>query len=234
MINFSKKKILSCDSWKKHHILHLQDRVPQEDFVKKSGLRRILFDKSCLRRILFHLKYLACGACFSQEILFLINRECISFQVSYSVYQYISGKNDSNSNTEWCQRHNLYQTVITKVSNNKPFVKSNLLRYKLHNTISIPKQFIRNNVTKHSHYFVWKDTSERVARRCDDTVDRKRLNSVLHYLFWRELCKIEIKKMRSARFFETALCLVWINQLQRINSGPKILRSCFIHWKKRG
>jgi len=28
-----------------------------------------------------------------------------------------------------------------KVSNNKPFVKSNLLRYKSYNTISIPKQF---------------------------------------------------------------------------------------------
>ena len=28
-----------------------------------------------------------------------------------------------------------------------------------------------------SDYFVWKDTSERVARRCDDTVDKKRVNS---------------------------------------------------------
>jgi len=27
----------------------------------------------------------------------------------------------------WSQQHNLYQTVIEKVSNNKPFVKSNLL-----------------------------------------------------------------------------------------------------------
>ena len=42
----------------------------------------------------------------------------------------------------------------TKVSNSKPFVKSNLLRYKSHKTISIPKQFIRNNVTKHSDCFV--------------------------------------------------------------------------------
>jgi len=32
------------------------------------------------------------------------------------------------------------------MSNNKPFVKSNLLKYKSHNTISIPKEFIRNNV----------------------------------------------------------------------------------------
>jgi len=33
------------------------------------------------------------------------------------------------------------------------------------------------DVTKHADYFVGKDTSERVARRCDDTVDKKRLNS---------------------------------------------------------
>jgi len=39
-------------------------------------------------------------------------------------------------------------------------------------------------MTKHSDYFVWKDTSERVARRCDYTVDRKRVNScVLKHLF---------------------------------------------------
>jgi len=82
------------------------------------------------------------------------------------------------------------------VSNNKPFEISNLLRYKSHNTISITKHFIRNNVqqgecltqdfdmTKHSDYFVWKDTSERVARRCDDTIDKKRVNScVLKHLF---------------------------------------------------
>jgi len=41
-----------------------------------------------------------------------------------TIYQYISGDIDSNSNTEWSQRHNLCQTVITKVSNKKPFVKS--------------------------------------------------------------------------------------------------------------
>jgi len=64
------------------------------------------------------------------------------FELSYSVYQFIGGENDLNSNTEFSQRHSLYQTVIKKVSNNKPFVKSNILRYKSHNTIPIPKQFI--------------------------------------------------------------------------------------------
>jgi len=41
-----------------------------------------------------------------------------------------------------------------------------------------------NITTKHSDYFLWKNTSERVARRCDDNVDRKRVNSgVLKHLF---------------------------------------------------
>jgi len=114
-----------------------------QDLFQKCGLRCILFDKSCLWRIFF-IKNLACGAFFVIKNLF--NLGCICFEVSYSVYHFISGENDSNSNTEWSQRHNLFQTVITKVSNNKLFVKSNLLRYKSHNTISIPKQFIRNNV----------------------------------------------------------------------------------------
>ena len=46
---------------------------------------------------------------------------------------------------------------------------------------------VNSTVTKYSDYFVWKDTSERVARRCDDTVDKKRVNScVLKHLCWRE------------------------------------------------
>jgi len=48
----------------------------------------------------FFIENLACGACFSSEIFFLIIRGCILVEVFYSVYQYISGKNDSNSNTE--------------------------------------------------------------------------------------------------------------------------------------
>jgi len=35
--------------------------------------------------------------------------------------------NDSNSNIQRLQRHNLYQTVMKKVSSNKPFVKSKLV-----------------------------------------------------------------------------------------------------------
>jgi len=113
------------------------------DLVKKSGLRRILFDKSCLYRILFHQKSGLRRIFFIQ---FFLKPGCIWFEVSYCVYQFIGSENDSNSNTERSQRHSLYQTLIKKVSNNKPFVKANLFRYKSHNTNSIQKQFIRNNV----------------------------------------------------------------------------------------
>ena len=47
---------------------------------------------------------------------------------------------------------------------------------------------VDSTVTQHSDDFVWKDTSERVARCYDDTVDKKRVNSWgLKYLLWREL-----------------------------------------------
>jgi len=39
---------------------------------------------------------------------------------------------------------------MAKVSDNRPFVKKNLLRYKSHNTNSIPKQFLRNNIRHHT------------------------------------------------------------------------------------
>jgi len=38
---------------------------------------------------------------------------------------------------------------MKKLSNNKPFVRLNLVRYKSHNTNSISKQFKRNNVRPH-------------------------------------------------------------------------------------
>jgi len=48
----------------------------------------------------YFIKNLAFGAFFSLKILFLIIRECISFEVTYFVYQFISSENDLNSNTE--------------------------------------------------------------------------------------------------------------------------------------
>ena len=141
------------------------DQSIHEDLVQKSGLRRILFDKSCLRCILFHMKSGLRRIFFIQDLL---KAGCIWFEVSYCVYQFIGGENDSNSNTKWSLRHSLYQTVIKKVSNNKHFVKSNLLRYKSHNIISIPKQFIRNNVqqgeclTESLQFSSWRDQALRL------------------------------------------------------------------------
>jgi len=152
--------------WFVKYKLHITSigQSTHQDLVQKCGLRRNLFDKSCLRRILFF-KNLAYGAFFSYKF-FLNLLGCIWFEVSYSVYQFIGGENDSNSNTEWSQRHNLYQTVIRKVSDNKPFVKSNLSRFKSHSTISIPKQFIRNNIRRGNAlpkaYRFWRDQALRL------------------------------------------------------------------------
>ena len=115
---------------------------------------------------------------------------------------------------------------------------------------------VSSTVTKHSDSFVWKDTSERVTRRCDDTVDKKHVNScVLKHLLpgswatkniakktwkcslWRAT-KVKFswfcgwrrnKKLRSARFSETVLRAVLINPLIRIDSRPKILRSYYLN-----
>jgi len=179
---------------------------------------------------------------------------------------------NSNSNTEWSWKHNLYQTVIEKVSSNNPFVKSNLLRYKSHNTILIPKHFIRNNVqqgeclTQSLHMWTWPSTQITLYERTRqsawlDAVTTPLIRSewILVYqtnTFWMDLstknvakknrkcslrrntCQVfkiwmltpQKKKPCSARFFKTALRAVLINELIRINSGPTILRSCFLHW----
>ena len=79
------------------------------------------------------IKNLAGSAFFWYKIFLLIILWCIRFQFAYFVYQFIGGENhsninteSSNINTESSQWHNLYQTVMKKVSNNKPFVKSNV------------------------------------------------------------------------------------------------------------
>jgi len=49
---------------------------------------------------------------------------------------------------------------------------------------------VNQTATKHTDYIVCKDTPKRVTRRCDDAVDKKRMNScVLKYFFcqWREV-----------------------------------------------
>ena len=88
-----------------------------------------------------------------------------------------------------------------------------------------------------------------MARRCEDIVDKKRVrveqpkispknpgnalsDALLISRFQKFVADAAKKKPRSARFFETALRVVSINELIRINLGPKILRSCFLHWGK--
>jgi len=107
---------------------------------------------------------------------------------------------------------------------------------------------VNSTVTKHSDYFVWKDTSERVIRRCDVTVDKKQVNSCVltTSLFggsWattkmaqrNRKCSIRLatnvkfwkfggEAGKKKRFFENR---VLINELIRMNSVQKILRSCF-------
>ena len=144
----------------------LTGQSTHEDLVQKSGLQHILFDKSCLRRILFHNKS---GL---RRILFikipLLNLSGMQFISSiYSVYQFISSENDLNSNAEWSQRHNLYQTVIKTILNNKPFVKSNLLRCKSHNTILL----FQNNLLETTY-----------VNTCNIIVANTRLISILFRL----------------------------------------------------
>jgi len=66
------------------------------------------------------------------------------------VYRFIGIENDSNSSTQQPQRHCLFKTAMKKVSNNKSCVESDLVRYKSHNTNSIPKQSIKNDVRYHT------------------------------------------------------------------------------------
>ena len=74
------------------------------------------------------------------------------------------------------------------MSNNKSFVKSNLLEIQIAQHHFNSKTFYKKqrttggmphlkpidlDMTKHSDHYVWKDTSERVVRRCDDTVEQE-------------------------------------------------------------
>ena len=113
------------------------------------------------------------------------------------------------------------------------------------------------DMTKHSDYFDSKDTSERVARRCDDTVDQKQVIScVLKHLFFERVEQPKISPKNPGNAFSDALLMSCfqnvaanaaktkttrgfskprafrtplINQLIQINSGSMILRSCFLH-----
>jgi len=64
------------------------------------------------------------------------------------------------------------------------------------------------DMTKHSDYFVCKDTSERMARRCDYTVDKKRVNScVLKQLFLEGVEQPKISPTKPGNAFFDALLM---------------------------
>jgi len=128
------------------------------------------------------------------------------------------------------------------------------------NSVSLKDMYVwgvNSIVTKHSVYFLWKDLSERVAQSCDDTVDKKQVNScVLKHFFGGSWVTKKIDKKPRKCFVRSATNVtfskfrdwrhtqknhtprgfvkprVLINLLIQINSGPKILRSCFLQWKE--
>ena len=92
-------------------------------------------------------------------------------------------------------------------------------------------------MTKHSDYFVWKDTSERVARCCDDTVDKKRVKScVLKQLFSEgvEQPKISSKtrkcSLRRATIVTFWKFLGWRRQKRAVFFYKKNCASCSFDW----
>jgi len=93
----------------------------------------------------------------SVPFLVLVNVPETSW-VTTVVYWFIGIEIDSNSNTQWSQRHYLLKTAIKKVSTSKSFVRLNLVGYKSHDTNSIPKQFIKTthviNITTTRLFFI--------------------------------------------------------------------------------
>jgi len=92
---------------------------------------------------------------------------------------------------------------------------------------------VQSKVTKQSDHNVWKDTSERVARRCDDTVDKKRVNSsVPKHLFLERVEQLKISPKTPGNAFSDAL-LMWCFQdfaadAAKKNRAPHdFLKPCF-------
>jgi len=64
------------------------------------------------------------------------------------------------------------------------------------------------DMTKHSDYFVWKDTSECVARRCDTPLIRsERILVYQNTSFWRELSKQKFCQKTPENAFSDALLM---------------------------
>ena len=160
---------------KKLHTLSIGQSTHQ-DLVKKSGLWRILVDsKSGLQRL------------FLTKILLLSILGWTWSEVFGSVYQFIDGENDSGE----VFKRSASVDIIWFTRRDRDAGEQTAWI----NRVSLKAMYVwgvNSTVTKHSDYFVWKDKLERVTRRCDDTVDKKRVNScILNYLFWREFSNHE-------------------------------------------
>jgi len=123
-----RKKILTCDLWIMIYImwLHQQDRVIIRIQSKQSCLRRIFLHTFCLRRILF-INFFFCST-FNFSVLFAL---LIHWYWKWSIF-----KHSMITTTRFVK------ITYKKESNNKPVLRTNLVRYKSHNTNSIPKQLM--------------------------------------------------------------------------------------------
>jgi len=150
-----------------------------QDFVQKSTLRRILFDKSYLRRIFFSLKIWPAAHLFHKKIFFLMILGWIWSKVSYSVYQFIGGENDSR---EAFKRSASVDMICVTRRDRDSGEQLTWIKQ------SLPQRYVcvgcQLNSDQALRLLCLKGTSERVTRRGDGTVDKKQVNScALKYLF---------------------------------------------------
>jgi len=84
------------------------------------------------------------------------------------------------------------------------------------------------DMIKHSDYFVWKDTSECVARRCDNIVDKKRVNScVLKHLFLEGVEQPKISPKNPGNAFSDALLMSRFQKIDAAARKQTALRTVF-------
>jgi len=95
---------------------------------------------------------------------------------------------------------------------------------------------VHSKVTKQSNYHVWKDTSERVARRCDNTVDKKRVNScVLKHLFLEGVDQPTISPKKTENALSDALLMSHFQNFAADAAKKKTaLRAVFWNRASRG
>ena len=86
-------------------------------------------------------------------------------------------------------------------------------------------------MTKHSDYFVWKNTSERVARRCDYTIDKMRENScVLKHLFLKGVEQLKMSPEKPKKALSDALLMSRF-QISRLTPQKKSAL-CAVFWNR--